>query len=402
MSNRRRLGRGGRNGWARPVGRVDGDQLRAAREIAKQVGGAALVIPSDRPKRPPIPTPAKAPTFGVRDVIALRDEILDRCRPDDVVEKVLHNSATTFPYHVLPDGRRGSQWTVGEWMDKLRQWLAEAELFYVTPEMTTLVRRAAAAHPPYEVVPDRLPAKIGFVVYADTLCLAEANPDNNLKDGEQCRIMAALWAEVDDVGDGPTPEPGVMSVFFQDSYTMLVTRPHQYLPEEIPIFRGYVGRLAYHEEYPLPYGTELWGRDNRKAPRKLRNGGVAGLQATFIMMSQRVVHVTNHHVPGKTRREHERAGRPVPSLRTVTLRRAMPKDAPTQVHQPGQEGSRKYTHRWWVAGEDGLGFGYLRRTWYPSLQDHRLQYVWVPPYLKRAHATDDPILDTPKVNVLRR
>ena len=348
------------------------------------------------PHRPPVPLATTPVKYRAVDVPKLRDEFMFRCGVGDITQMVLNSHETSrkplyFPHHRVPGGGLGPRWTVAEWMAKLRYWLANAELFYVTDEMTTVISRAASAMPTYEIVPDRLPAKIGFVVWGDTMCLAEAHDDNDLATGEQCRIVAGLWAEVEDTGDGP----GIMFLTLQDSDVLIATRAAYYEDVGLEETRGIMGPVTYHEEYALPYGNRPFGV---KEPKRIKNAAIGGLQSTLIMMTQRIASLQTENLPRSMRRRMEREGGVAPAIRTVTLRRAAGK--PEQEREPGQESSRTYKHRWLVAGEDGTGYGYWRNTWYPSVGDHRLQYVWVPPYIKGPEGA--PMLDSPKVNVLRR
>lgn len=51
-------------------------------------------------------------------------------------------------------------------------------------------------------------------------------------------------------------------------------------------------------------------------------------------------------------------------------------DRPEPAGEPGQSTARTYDKQWPVKG-----YGYWRNTWYPSKQEHRQQFVYVPSWV---------------------
>lgn len=337
------------------------------------------------------------------DVPALRDKLLESWRNGHLRMLLEAHPATKLHLPVRRRDERAGHaymWTVREWESWLIERLAEAELFYVTHDMTDLVEQAAAAAPRYEVHQDRLPAEVGFVVYAHPYCVV---PSEVLLPGQRVELSAALWAPVPDVGGGPEgAAPGVMLVTLQDTDVLLWTQPMSDLAGGTPAsmrrvleeMRVAQGPLSYHEEYPVPYGERPWGME---AAEGVKNTAVGAVMTTWILMGQRITTVEREPMPRHVRKAAARQGRPEPTVRCVTLRQRSRGDvlpADQQQTQPGQP-SRQYTKRWVVRG-----YGYWRNTWYPSRERHEQQFVWVPSYTKGPQGA--PLVGGERVNVLRR
>lgn len=345
-------------------------------------------------------TAVQAARHRAVDVPALRDRLLGAWKAGMLRELLEAHPGTQMhmPVHRRNEAKGvNALWTVAEWERWLLKRLPEAELFYVTQDMTELVTQAANAAPSYEVYHDRLPAEVGFVVYGKPFCEV---PASELAPGQRVELNAAFWAPVPDVGGGESgPAPGLMCVTLQDSDVLLWTQPMDHLHASASAVRRVVerlrqayGPLAYHEEYPLPFGDTPWGSEPGKP---VKNAAIAALFTTWILMGQRITTVQKEPMPKYLRKQAQRDGRPEPTVRTVTLRQASRgRVADDQQEQPGQP-SRRYTVRWPVKG-----YGYWRNTWYPSRERHELQYVHVPTYMKGPEGA--PLVGGERVNVLRR
>lgn len=355
----------------------------------------------ERVRRPDIPSARYAPA----DVPRLRDGLLEAWSGGLLLELLTAHSGRGARMH-LPthhrDEARGVNvgWSIMEWRDWLLEQLAVAELFYVTADMTELVTQAAAAKPRYQVFADKLPAPVGFVVYGKPYCVV---PPEGLAPGQRVELTAALWAPVPDTGGTASgPQPGIMVVTLQDSDVLLWTQPVSHLTvgaspsalrSVLEGMRRQYGPIAYHEEYPLPYGDQPWDEQGLV----VQNGAIAAMMTTWTLMGQRLTEESPAPVPRHVRKAAARAGRPEPKVRLVDLRRRRRGDvlpADEQVERDG-EPKRKYTKRWPVKG-----YGYWRNTWYPSKQRHEEQFVWVPEYMKGPEGA--PLVGGERVNVLRR
>lgn len=335
------------------------------------------------------------------DVPRLRDRLLEGWRTGYL--QLLLGSHPQTKMH-LPVRSRDEKrqlnhlWTIAEWEQWAVERLAEAELFYVTADMTDLVSQAAAATPSYEVYQDRLPAQVGFVVYERPFCKV---PAEVLEPGMRVELMAALWGPVPDVGGrAEGPQPGLMCITLQDTDVLMYTQPTDHMHASPSAIRRAVedqrstlGPLAYHEEYPLPFGITPWGSE---PGQPVNNNAVAALFTTWILMGQKkIAAVADEAMPRHIRKQATREGRPEPKVRTVDIRQAPRARVPREQEGQPDEPSRVYSVRWPVKG-----YGYWRETWYPSRERHELQYVHVPSYIKGPQGA--PMIGGERVNVLRR
>jgi hypothetical protein len=331
----------------------------------------------------PLPEQCRPPAYTAADVPRLRDGVLEAWRAG-LLERLLanHGGSLNFPY--VPGTRK--LWTVQEYCRFVIDRLDEADLFYVTDDMSQVVAQAGAAAPLYQVVQDQQPAEVGFVVWARPICTVTRDNAPDFPPGHVAWVNAALWAPVADCGMG---EPGVLVVTFQDCDRMLANQfpGDASWPRALAQQRGDWGPLGYYDEAPLPWGTHPYGQEQQP----MGNQPLAVVQSTWIMMSQRITVETKERPNRQQRKAYARAGRAEPVVRAVTLRRA----APDKQHREPGKGTRVYTRRWWVGD-----YGYWRNTWYASKQEHRQQFVVVPGYLKGPEGA--PIVGGERVGVLRR
>lgn len=341
----------------------------------------------------------QAAQHKARDVPGLRDALLHSWKSGHLLELLtVHDGRMHMPVARRDEARGLNEfYSKREWAELLVERLAEAELFYVTADMTEVVEQASLATPTYQVFHDQLPAETGLMVFARPFCHV---PPDRLAPGQRVEMMAAFWTVVEDVGGGEGgPQPGVMLVTLQDSDVLLYTQPLDEListpgqrRRALETLRVRYGALAYHEEYPMPFGDAPWDSPGLA----VRNQAVAASFTTWILMSQRITQESTEAAPRHLAKQARRQGRPEPSVRCVTLRYSSrgPREDDDQEQQPGQA-SRKYTKRWPVKG-----YGYWRNTWYPSRERHELQYVHVPGYMKGQPGA--PLVGGERVNVLRK
>lgn len=140
---------------------------------------------------------------------------------------------------------------------------------------------------------------------------------------------------------------------------------------------------------PLVPVSALW----RPADEPTRRGDtdplMFTLNAAWLLMQQPTLLDRTLERPEKPQRQaYARAGRPVPEVSVIDLRRAyVPQDRDPDAGGDG----RTYRHRWVVSG-------HWRNAWRPSVQEHRR--TWIPSYVKGPGGA--PLLVTEKVNVWRR
>lgn len=321
-----------------------------------------------------------------KDVQPLRDRLLKSWRDSGQLMSVLlthPDDGMNLPVHRrFPGEGYAVHWSRQQWHDFLVEELADAQPYYVTNDMTDLVVNAAAAAPAYQVFADKLPSAKGFVVFEHPYCVV---PTEHLQTGQRVEIVAAFWATVPDVGGGETgdPNPGVMVVTLQDSGVLWWTQPVSDLPATRRELEKYLakeversGPLAYHEEYPMPFGDSPWGI---KPGHGIRNTALAAIQTMWTLMHQRITEVREEPPPRhKVERAAKRGEPRPPGVQVIDLaprpkRRANPERQQTRDGEP----SRRYERRWTVHA-----YGYWRDTWYPSRERHEQQWVEVPDYVK--------------------
>lgn len=341
--------------------------------------------------------PAKR--WRAKDVAGLRDGLLASWRSGRLMKTLLAHplSGMRLPVHEY-DVEAGvvTHWSRGQWHDFLIERLPDADLFYVTADMTDLVVNAAAAAPAYQVFADKLPAQTGFVVFEHPFCVVEPEA---LDPGQRVELVGAFWTPVPDVGGAAAPVPGVMVVTVQDSGVLWWTQSVADVAASAAQMRAFFteqvaesGPLAYHDEWPMPFGDAPWGMEPGTG---LRNNALAAVQTVWNLMNQRLTETREEPAPRhKVERAAKRGERPPPAVRVVDLapRRKRIADPDRQQTRDG-EPSRRYTRRWTVQG-----YGYWRDTWYPSKGRHEQQWVEVDTYVKGPEGA--PFVPA-KVQVLR-
>lgn len=336
-------------------------------------------------------TEVQPQTHTAADVPRLRDRLLEGWRAG-FLDTLLRatDAPLNFPYEQIGNGQ-ARMWSIERWVTFLIDQLADPDLplYYVTPQMTELVSQAAQGMPYYQVYEDKLPSRSGLVVFGDVVCSVAPEV---LLPGQRVLVNAALWATVDNAGGSP----GLVVVTLQDTDVLLATQPLQghdpgALRRVYADMRATIGPLAYHEEYPLP-----WGERPHGAPEstRVKNAAVAAMICTWMLMGQRITVTRDETLPRALRRQYTRVGRPEPVVRTTTLRQSVQTHQDSQVRDPNAPG-RVYSRRWVVKS-----YGYWRDTWYPSKQRHEQQFVLVDSYVKGPKGA--PLIGGERVNVLRR
>ncbi len=348
-----------------------------------------------------LPRDVRPQVHAAVDVPRLRDRLLEGWQ-SGYLNLLLAMHGTGAARNNFPHERAGRDadgevtyrpWAVDRWTDFLCGVLADEDLglYYVTPQMTELVTQAAGAMPYYQVHEDQLPSRTGLVVFGDVMCEV---PPERLREGQRVLINAALWAPAPTL----TGEPGLMVVTLQDSDVLIATQEwatKRDLARAATELRATMGPLAYHEEYPLPWGDRPYDKDtDDDGGVRVRNAAVAAMMTTWALMGQRITVTHDEPLPRTVRRQYTRQGRPVPVVRTSTLRQAARPHQDRQERDPNAPG-RTYSVRWPVKG-----YGYWRNTWYPSRQRHEQQFVQVQSYMKGD--PDAPLVGGDRVNVLRR
>jgi hypothetical protein len=252
--------------------------------------------------------------------------------------------------------------------------LRDAELYFVTAEMTRLAVAAGESLPDFHLEPQDVPAPAGFVVFAEPI-----GSYVNTEAGTPVRvpIVTVSWGPCELVR---FPRGGVWFTFYSPTdwagmerlAAQQARRPIS--SKERQRFRQMRGPLTWDNETAQGYGPG--GKANYK-PGDSHIGDVASvapwsqtLRAAWLLMAQPNIAQTEdlHRARASTRRD-QRDGLNTGPVRLLRIRKA------TKAHgAPDDDGAaREYTCRWMVKG-------HWRQQWYPSRQVHRP--IWINPHIK--------------------
>ncbi|TVL89797.1 hypothetical protein [Streptomyces sp. SAJ15] len=255
----------------------------------------------------------------------------------------------------------------------------QAELYFVTADMTQLAHTIGQGLDVYALAADDLPAEHGLLVW-DAPATGErpgAAPTAVAWGTSRSRLMVSLL--------GPT-----------GAYREWCATDSPEAVRSAPLVTA--GRLVYRGHGPvLPLdGPDLpWDRLGFGDYEE----GMRTLLATLILINQpvearRSLHETEDMTPSRASQKRIRraGGDPTRTVRAVTLRQTLrPQE---NADGTGDHARRIYRHRWFVKA-------HRVQQYYPSRGEH--QTIWRGPYLVApAGCEDAPILGGERVNVLRR
>lgn len=228
-----------------------------------------------------------------------------------------------------------------------------AEMFWVTPEMSSLATEAEKTMPGFELHRDDLPADIGIIYFPMVRVINAAGEADH-----ECDV-AALWGP--DWSDSTT-STGITLVIY--------TVHRKGTIDVLPVIRVHI-----------EYGQDMI--TSAKHPQ-------AGIQwarlvrCCWLLMQQRVATVTEERPDRASLRRLTRAGQPVDPVRVISLRRA-------SSSNPNHDSTREFHHRWVVRG-------HWRKQWYATQERH--VPIWIAPFIKGPD--DAPLLGGEKVYAWRK
>lgn len=243
--------------------------------------------------------------------------------------------------------------------------LANAALYWISPNMTALVLAAAPGMPPFRPTPEDLPAPYGLIYFAAPFAQADENPvadvamlsDGSVHEiaGGRFAVCAATWGPWD--YNGRWTGGGTWFTFYTARHDDIPGPPLRLdnecvvgalhtLPGEDPILR----------EVARPDGTASWMH--------------VVLTAFRLMATSRTASRTPQPLARPFRRRAARAG-VVRADEPVQLVDITTRPKPSRPVIPGE--GRSYRVRWVVDG-------HWRNQWYPSSGVHRPR--WIEPYVK--------------------
>ncbi|MGP3917654.1 hypothetical protein [Nonomuraea sp. 10N515B] len=350
--------------------------------------------------------------FAADEVPALRRDLLEWIRDGRGLAfhaRMSHSAGTMMGRPEL-DGHPGMMHAYAEMLvAQETRTLADAELYFVTAEMTELVQTAAASMPAFPPDADDFPVPAGLVVYETPLVQYERSEltalviDGRLafdpRDGrEEVGVSACTWGPYD--AGGQWRHGGVWMSFYRNRAEMLA-KLHD--DRDRDHLRDIVTRLVPDNEYGIQFTADQANKaslEERLAETDkpaYTSYWAKHLMATLLLMRQPLVYQRAEPIRRGLRRRLERSGYPTGDIQILDARprryTTLPHD--DSGHGAGPEAAAEETGR-----KIGVRFpvrGFWRNQWYPSRQVHRPK--WIDPHWRGPE--DAPITHAERVRVLR-
>jgi hypothetical protein len=329
------------------------------------------------------------------DVVELHRELTELWSKDTPLTRamVMQGRYSVGPAMLPEEGELTRRWFHGT--------LQEAELYWVSPDMVTLLRAIAPSMP--EVNPEP-PVPSALVIFAKPV------PGSDAVSKQSIATAAILWGgvmvqEVDCL---------CLETFGWKSYLW----PEGATPEEVQEFRSLMPvrlvRTGGHEWAWHAKTSDFGALDARHGRWHVgpRMGASQGetvtlvdrpeaftetqkesmledrrLLAAFWALAKQRITIERREPPiRQVRRRLQRAGLPVKDIRVITLR-----EASSSGHNP-EPGRVEWSHRWVVGGH------WRQQPWGPENRYRRA--TWIAPFVKGP--SDKPLVVRPTVRSLQR
>ncbi|MFJ1542278.1 hypothetical protein ACIODS_27445 [Micromonospora chalcea] len=358
---------------------IDNDPQMLA-SLHRALFAATPLTPPRQPLRTTAQLPATPETRSIRPqaLPKVRDRLARFWRKAGgafVLDVLTNGAGYSIPGHMIPGAplhasavHTANPALINQYTALMGNHVENGELFWVDSEFTALAAHAARDLPDVRILPAELPAPDGLLVWQDPIVwLTDHETGNTMP------VTAASW--------GPIPG-GIWTVFYTPAETVL-TETGQITEQRLQHLRERIGWLA-----PVHTGTGLVYGQNHDTETDDTRKILTALIATWILTTQPDAEITDTPADKSTRKAYQRAKRPAPVVRLVSLRRKQ--QSRTEDTTTGR--TRTYTRRWWVAGffreqPYGPGRALRRRT-------------YVRPHIKGP--ADAPLILTDKVNILGR
>ena len=281
--------------------------------------------------------------------------------------------------------------------------LKEAELYYVTAEMTSIVQAAAASMPAFVPRADDFPTPCGLVLFEAPLVTYRRSEEpiglmveNRLaldfrdQPYEDIAIVACSWGPYN--AGGGWRDGGVFMSFYRDRRHLLSRLRDDSVRDDI---RSTLARLVPDNECGMAFddSPELQEAVQAYDQPAFTTHWAKYLMATLLLMNQPLVYQRDEAVRRGLRRQLERAGYPTGGIRILDVRPRRYATAPTAEDLEGTAGDdarRGVSVRFPVAG-------HWRNHWYPKREVHRP--MWIEEHWRGPE--DAPIVHPERVRVLR-
>lgn len=349
--------------------------------------------------------------FDPGDVPALRRELHDWIRDGRglAFHARMSHSAGTMMGRPDYDGHPGMMRAYAEMLvAQEARTLREAELYFVTAEMTDIVRTAAKSMPAFPPEAGDFPTPAGLIVYETPLVeyrrpqrMVVSRGDRVAFDlrgdqQEEIGVTACTWGPYNASGHWPTG--GVWMSFYRNRAEILDNLPDDRVRDDI---RADVARLVPDNEYAIQYPADAMGKASlEESLAAVDQPGYTSywakhLLATLLLMRQPLIYQRTEPVRRGLRRHLQRAGHPVGDIRILDARPHRYESVPqredfTEQTDDAADTGRRLSVRFPVRG-------FWRNQWYASRGVHRPR--WIDPHWRGPE--DAPIVHPERVRVLR-
>lgn len=240
------------------------------------------------------------------------------------------------------------------------------DLYFVGADMVELAQHAVKSLPEFNLAPEDLPSKYGFIVFETPI--GTVKQDLVKADvPKEYSISAASWGHF---SAGRQSNPAAWISWYSDQRALaqpMAAWPTRYVFDHENVVPFEVQHTTFVDPF---HGEVLDG-----VPQLLDM-----LRVTWLLMQQPIAAHERVETYRAARKRLERAGHEPAAVRVIRLRRA--------AHVGGGgDSEREYRHTWIVRG-------HWRQQWYPSREVHRP--VWIAPHVKGPEGA--PLLGGEKVH----
>jgi hypothetical protein len=246
--------------------------------------------------------------------------------------------------------------------------LKEADLYFVSPDMTGLAVAAGRSLPDFNIEPEDMPSPNGYMVFGTPLDAGLRSP--SFTQGRTVGISAIAWSVM--------PHGRALWLSFYATRSDIT----EALPADMARDLVAGQRMIYL------FGTEAaW--ELRMGDREVVTGShvdLAGraMRSAWLLMQQPLADCSDVEPSRASQKRIRRAGQEPAAVRIIELRRRAASSGPG-------DGDREYHHQWIVRG-------HWRQQWHPKRQVHRP--VWIAPHIKGPEGA--PLIGGEKVYALKR
>ncbi len=252
-----------------------------------------------------------------------------------------------------------------EYAPMIANRLAEASVFWVNPDMSTVVEQASRSLPDTVVDIREAPSQVGFVLFSKVMPAQASEEGADRADGFLW-FWETLPARLLGAGSDPRFEAMYPGLVDQEQVRTLTVVPFATKKAMIQQFGiEEAGNIAATDVPALPFDPHAWPVGY---PTQVNLNPLRTIRTFWLLAGQRVASVARTNAPRAAARRAMRVLDHVPDIAVVSLRR--PAGQPSEKTEPGFV---DWSHRWIVGG-------HWRNQWLPSEERHEPR--WIAPYIK--------------------